>query len=258
MTTTVTTVPQTSIASIVVTVSGHTSGTLVALTRTDANGSRAVRLYEDQDLSSGLLVVTDAEAALVGPVVYSATVSVSGTAETATESTQFEDGISPRLHPAIRPDLGVTLSHVLQYNSTRPTATTVHQVIDRREPLVALGVQGARTGVIDLFANTYTDARAIESTLGQGETMMLRQAEYGGLDMYFTALSTEVYPDESRTAVRRWIVRVEFQEISWPSTPLFGSVGWTIAASLARNATLADSQAEFPTVGDLLIGPEVL
>lgn len=255
MTTTITATPNTSNGSVVVEVAAPLTATLVSLTRTDVNGLHSVRLYADQDLSDGELVVTDAEAALTGSVVYAVTVDDSGL-EDATDTATFDgDTVAPRIAPAVRPDLGVELTSVLTYTSRRETTSVVHQVIGRADPLVSIGVQAKRTGQMGLFCLTYADALAVEDALGTGEILLLRQQDYPGLDMYFTGTASDLRPFDDVTATRRWEVTVEFTEVAWPTGDLFGSIGWTVGASLARNATLADSMAEFATIGDLAVGP---
>lgn len=260
MATTLTATANTTTASVLLVVDAPTGATLVALTRTDVNGSRPVRLLDGQDLDgTGALTITDYEPALTGSVGYAVTVLAGVTREDATATaTLASTAILPRLAPAVRPDLGVTLSMVRAYESSRPASTTEHVVIGRRDPLVALGVQGTRRGTLGLFCPTYADVIAVEAALGTGEIVLLRQQDFPGLDMYLTAITSQVRPFDEETTVRRWECVVEYVETAAPTGALYGALGWDYAASLARNATFAESLAEFATFGDLTAGPAVV
>lgn len=260
MATTLTATANTSTAAVLLVVDAPAGSSLVALTRTDVNGSRPVRLLDGQDLDgTGALTITDYEPALTGTVGYAVTILDGATREDATATVTFEGtAMLPRLAPAVRPDLGVTLSMVRTYEASRASTTTVHDVIGRRDPLVSLGVQGARRGVMGLFCPTYADALDVEAALGAGEVVLLRQQTYPGMDLYLTATSSLVRPSDEETTIRRWEVTVEFVETAAPLGALYGALGWDYAASLARNATFADSLAEFATFGDLTAGPAVV
>jgi len=258
--TTLTATANATTAAVLLVVDAPTGATLVALTRTDVNGSRPVRLLDGQDLDgTGALTITDYEPALTGAVGYAVTILDGVTREDATDTVTFDGtAMLPRLAPAVRPDLGVTLTMVRTYEATRASTTTVHDVIGRTDPLVSLGVQGTRRGALGLFCPTYADARAVEATLGAGEVVLLRTQEFEGLDMYLVGTSSQVRPFDDETTIRRWEVVVEFVETAAPLGALYGALGWDYAASLARNATFADSLAEFATFGDLTAGPAVV
>lgn len=260
MATTLTATANTTTAAVLLVVDAPTGATLVALTRTDVNGSRPVRLLDGQGLDgTGALTITDYEPALTGAVGYAVTVLNGAVREDATDTVTFDGTVMlPRLAPAVRPDLGVTLTMVRTYEASRASTTTVHDVIGRPDPLVSLGVQGTRRGTLGLFAPTYSGALDVEAALGAGEVVLLRQQTYAGLDMYLTATSSQVRPFDDETTIRRWEVTVEYVETAAPLGALYGALGWDYAASLARNATFADSLAEFALFSDLTAGPAVV
>ena len=222
----------------------------LSIIRSDANGVRAVRLRQDEDLIGGELIVTDYEPALTGPLTYTVT-----TTETATTSTAL-DLDQVWLTVPVVPTYSERLSLVTGYTAESQSATTVHTVINREDPVLTLGRLRLRTGVLEVWCATYTTARAVRGVYARGEVVMLRQADYPGLDMYHAltgTLTQEPHPENTET--QRWRVAVEYTEVAPPTAPLAGALGWTYAESTARNPTYAASAAEFPTYGDLYVGP---
>lgn len=231
---------------------------LVALTRGDANGTRPVRMYDGQAISDGVLVTTDPEAALTGFISYTAVVQPSsGTAVRVQASVDMTGLVSRgRIAPASVPSLGGWFDLSTGVTIGRESTTTVAQVINRPDPLVTLGSQTSRSGTLSIWCPTYEAGTALEAVFNTGEVVLVRQPDYLGLDMYVVGTRTSLDLQREMTDPRRWVLEVEYTEVAAPTTNLRGSIGWTIAESFARNATLDTSRAEFPTVLDLLIGPE--
>jgi hypothetical protein len=232
--------------------------TLTSLTRADNNGTRPVRLYEGQGLSDGVLVTVDPEPALRGLVSYTAVVhdSVGNTDVTVYASTSLDSLVHrSRIAPASIPSQGQWYDLAPEMSLGRSTTTTLAQVINRPDPLVTLGSQTLRSGTMQIFANDYQMGAALEAVFNRGEIVFVRQADHPGLDMYIVGTRTSLNIQSQLTTPRRWILEVDYSEVAAPTTLLRGSIGWTVATSLARNSTLAASRAEFPTVLDLLIGP---
>lgn len=233
--------------------------TLKTLTRSDDNGTRSVRLYEGQGLSDGVLVTTDPEPALTGLVSYTAVVhnSTSGTDTTVNASATLAGSVGrSRLAPASVPSQGQWFDYALDLSMSRDTTSVVTQVINRPDPLVTLGSQTLRSGTLTVYTPDYQSGAALEAVFNRGEVVFMRQPDYPGLDMYLVGTRTSLTPQVRVGKPAVWTLAVDYTEVTAPTTPLRGSLGWTIAESLARNATLAASRAEFPTVLDLLIGPE--
>lgn len=238
---------------------------LTSLIRSDSNGVRPVRLYEGQRISDGVLVTIDPEVALTGLVTYTGQVwdSATSTTTTVTASTNLTGLISrSRIAPASVPSLGTWFDLATSLSLGRSTTSQVDQVINRDDPLVTLGSQTTRSGTLTIFADDYEMGSRLEGVFNAREVVLLRQPDYPGLDMYLVGTRTSLDLQEDRVALpggqigRRWLLTVEYTEVASPTTALRGSIGWTIAESLARNATIDASRAEFPTVLDLLIGPE--
>lgn len=233
--------------------------TLKSLTRADNNGTRPVRLYEGQGLSDGALVTTDPEPALSGLISYTAVVRdvVGGTDVTVFASTSLDGQVTrSRIAPASIPSQGQWYDLAPDISLDRASTTTLAQVINRPDPIVTLGTQALRAGTLSIFADDYAMGTALESVFNRGEIVFVRQPDHPGLDMYIVGTRTSLRIQPELTRPRRWVLDVDYAEVAAPTTPLRGSIGWTIAESLERNPTLAASRAEFPTVLSLLLGPD--
>jgi hypothetical protein len=232
---------------------------LKSLTRSDDNGTRPVRLYEGQGLSDGVLVTLDPEPALTGLVAYTAVVhdAVTNKDVTVNASATLAGQVTrSRIAPASLPSAGAWFEHTLGISIDRQTTSTVAQVINRPDPLVTLGAQTLRAGVLTIWAEDYVTGSALESVFNRGEVVLLRQPDYPGLDMYVVGTRTSLSPVVRVGQPARWELSLDYTEVAAPTTPLRGSIGWTFGESAARNATFAASRTEFPTFLDLLIGPE--
>lgn len=233
--------------------------TLRSLTRSDSNGTRPVRLFEGQGLSDGVLVTVDPEPALVGLVTYTAVVrDTVGNVDVTVHASASLDGLvrRSRIAPASLPARGEWYELTPGLTLGRESTTTVAQVINRSDPLVTLGAQTLRSGTLRVFATDYAMGAALEAVFNTGEIVFLRQPDHAGLDMYVVGTRTSLELQPELTSPRRWILSVDYIEVAPPTTALRGSLGWTFAASTARNATFDASRQEFPTFLALLIGPE--
>lgn len=231
---------------------------LRSLTRTDANGLRRVRLQDGQSLSGGSLVVTDHECALTGRVLYRASTvptSAPGSRSWQSATTTLAGLLDrDRIAAAVRPATGVSPWLVLDAPATRPHATVVHEPIGRPDPLLAIGVQHTRRGVLSVLCQDYAEALALANVAGAGEVILWRQRTHPGLDLYFTALSTDVaWVDESDPA--RWQVQLAYVEVAPPSGPILGAYGWSVADLAAAGMSVEEVPDAYPTVADLTIGP---
>lgn len=228
------------------------------LMRTDANGTREVRLPPGLPLlSSGVYTVDDFEHSLIGNVKYTAVVTTPGGADQTGSKMVNVDGLwtDSFIAPAVLPRLGSSARIVESYGAESPTSSVIHDVIGRRDPLVAIGIQRLRRGTMRVWATDYAHAQDIVQTAGRGHILFWRQPDHPGLDMYFVAGAANVGPYDARTETRRWFVDLPYTEVKSPDSPLLGTIAWNFAASTDRNGTFFDSLDEFTTFADLLIGP---
>lgn len=236
---------------------------VVGLTRSDDNGARDVRAVAGVRMEDGTYLVTDHEAALDGLVTYTvATQRVdvpdpSTTTEVATASVRL-DVAGNRFTQVITPRLTAASKLVETYAADRASSGTVHDVIDRADPLVTKGVLRLRRGRMTVWSPTFEDATALASLFEAGDEVLWRQDEYSGLDMYFTAANVSVRPYDANTDPRRWAVELDYVEVAFPTAPIAGDEAWNFRAGALRNATFWDDLREFPTFADRLNGPPVV
>lgn len=252
--------PNATTGGVQLVLTAPTTHRLRALTRVDANGTASVRLLAGQGLSGGSLAVVDHEAALVGAVLYRAyTVPTSGGVVRPTEhaATTTLAGLRrrDRIASATRPATGVSPLLVTALEAVRPHASVVHEIIDRPDPLVSPGVQGLRRGALRILCDTYADARALEAVMASGDTMLWRQTEYTGMDMYFTALQVGSVVEEPMTSPRRWSTTIQYVEQLPPTSPVLGALGWTVAQLAGSGLQVSTVLTRYATVTALTIGP---
>lgn len=220
------------------------------LTRTDVNGVRPVRLLDGQEIIDGTLVVEDAEAALLGTITYSLT---SATGAVTSASTTLEGATGYRLAPAVFPQYAATAGLVTGFIGDRPSATTVHDVIGRADPVVRLAALGTRRGSMTFWCADYAQLVALLDVYRRGEVVLLRQPDHAGLDLYHVATDTTEQPYDAEG--RRWRLDVEYVEVSYPVGPLLGSSTWTWDDVAATYPTWDAVMAAYPTWNALQIGP---
>lgn len=236
---------------------------VVGLTRSDNNGARDVRAVEGVRMEDGTYLVTDHEAALGGLVTYTvATQRVdvpdpSSTTEVATAATRL-DVAGNRFTQVVTPRLAESARMVETYDAGQVSSGTVHEVIDRADPLVTKGALRRRRGRMTVWHQTYEDAERFTHLFDSGDEVLWRQATHRGLDMYLIADNVSTRPYDARTKVRRWAVELDYVEVAFPTAPIAGDAGWNFRAGALRNATFWDDLREFPTFSDRLNGPPVV
>lgn len=224
------------------------------LTRTDANGTSAVRLQDGQDLVGGVLLATDYEAALSGPITYTATLTPSEFASTTT-ALNMDIGLGRSLYimsVPVYPMYTEWVVLVTGWDMNRETTSTIHNVINRPDPIATLGRLRLRRGTLEITVGDYSDATRLASLYDRGEVVLLRQTHLLGADLYHVLSGqVSITPGDLRT----WNVSVDYTEVSRPTAPLAGGSGWTYERSAEFNTTYLASSLEFATYADLFIGP---
>lgn len=158
----------------------------------------------------------------------------------------------PRLHVPVMPNYTVGFDLATGYDAAVLSTSVRHDVIGRPDPLYNLGVASMRAGTLTIWCPDYAAAAEVLGIYSRAQVVMLRQADHPGLDMYHVLDgAARVTPVEAD----RWTVSVDYQEVRPPAAPLAGALGWTYADSTARHATYQASALEFPTYGDLYVGP---
>jgi len=239
MTVTITAAPSTVTGAAYLEIT--TTNPVVALTRTDKNGTRPVRLEAGALPFTGTATFRDYEPALSGPVLYRASTDY-GTAETSTTLA----GQGPRFTVPASPLLSVGAATVYDYAANRKTRSTVHEVIGRADPIIVRARMGTRTGTLSIVCADHADLMDLEAVFALGATVMFRQAEHAGLDMYFHATETAAVPNTGK-----WELTVSYVELTYPAGPVLGA--WTFADLAATGATFAEIAAAYPSFTALLL-----
>lgn len=210
-------------------------GITTQITRFDANGNATVRVPAGTFPRSTVLTYIDFEAALGSPVIYTA-----GNASATITLT----GELPMLVAPLRPAMSHIVDMVTEYDAGRPSLGTIHQGIDRTDPLVALGRLTMRSGSLRVWVPTAGRGRMIESTIDRSGVMLYKQIDHPGLDMYFTVTGSTLAPAQEGQG---WILTLNYQEIARPTSPISENV-WTfgdVATSYTSFANVTASYDDF-------------
>lgn len=199
--------------------SASTRDTSVTITREDANAGagRPVRapLAGSRPLA-GAYAVTDAEAALVGPVVYTVT-DVTGATATATVTLGLA-GARPRVADVRLPSTALELDAITGYESRAAAGSVVHWPAGRTDPVVVTG-PGRRTreGRLTVWCPDYATAGALVQLATPTAPLMLRQPDHPGMDMYFRALDAEPRAEQLLAGGWCWLVELGYVETAPPA-----------------------------------------
>lgn len=223
---------------------------VTSIVRSNNFGSATVRAAAGQfpTPATGTTVVTDYEAAQ-GLNSYTA-YHADGTTATAAASLVVE---APWLLVPIAPNYSEQVATITDYSAGRSTASTVHAIIGRPDPVVVLGKLGTRTGSLDVFTASLADAARVVRVFDRGEVVMLKQS-VPGLDMYLVAQDLSVAPysvqGEEDT---RYKLTVRYQEVIRPSGDLAGALGWTFDQMALEYSTFDSITANFASFDDLTL-----
>lgn len=220
----------------------------ITLTRSDANGSREVRLHSAVT-TGGALTATDYEPALSGAEVRYTVTDDDGYQETATVAMNVGH---PWIHVPTDPRFRKRLLSVLDYSAGRDSAASVHWLIDRGDPVVVSGPARTREGSLSVLTTSHMEAVQVQD-VADASTVMVRTTDHGDLDFYGVITRSSVTPSGENTSPRRWIVTLDFSETRPPS----GDLGpeWTIDDVAASAFTIDDIAYDYETVFKLVVGP---
>jgi hypothetical protein len=98
------------------------------------------------------------------------------------------------------------------YESSRATATVVHQILGRSAPNVSIRPAALRTGTLELiFANGEIDSKACEDAHAAGGVFTLSSTEASTIPMSYVANGAIARALDDTRAV--WILRIDFHEV---------------------------------------------
>lgn len=270
--------PQSTLKLISVSVDQITAGLgPLQIIRTDANGTRFVRLPADAEPdNTGAFSVTDYEAALVGTVDY---IVRDGLGFTATDSVTNvgEDyiGVVGALLGAVGLEslVGVPILRTYTDSRTYQQLTVDPKAVIGREDFTAVvtGDYGwtKRQGTLTLLIygaglssdDCWSWAQLIAERYTEGRVMLLRQTTYTGMDLYHVGRTVRVEPAEvwandagdGQTKRQTWQVVVDYVETGWPEGDLVGTQ-WTYADLAEDYLAYWQLPATFATYSDLAAG----
>lgn len=196
------------------------------ITRTDANGTALVvrEDLEGNDTVAGAMTIRDYEAALVGAVQYTVTDGNGGVANapliTATAQTNAGHGSWLTLPATARPGVPAAPTarplFVLDFDESSESRGTLHEIVGRWDPIDNPGPLGSRAGALECFCQTYAEAKAIRTALAAGDVGLIRQPDFPGLDLYFTADAVRIVKEDLDSATRRWAATIAYTEVAAP------------------------------------------
>lgn len=237
-----------SVGAVLIEISGAPAGA-VTITRADLNGSGTVRLQEGQEPISGFLTIFDYEAALNGTITY----QVLDSASTVTTDTVTTNVSNPFLNAPVLPHLRESIYAVEDYDSARENSSTVHNIVDRADPLVVSGPLRYAQGNLTLHATSFARAKAIEAIAAPGEVLLFRQPDFEGMDMYLVAKRVNIRPAERTISGRKWSVDIDYTAVKSPSGPVLSGT-WNFD-EIKAVGTFDAIKAQFPTFNALVAGP---
>lgn len=184
------------------------------LQRIDRNGAHVVANIPDP--VSGGFTFEDSAPALAGAVTYLLT-DWSGE-ETTNTHPGFTTIRNPILHAPNDYSIDARVLHsVTLYGESRGMSSTAHQIIGRDTPVVVTGPLRSRNGSFTLHCESFAEARAILDAYDSGTPLLLRQADFPGMDMYHIANDVRVDPYAEASALngRMWSLTVNYIETAW-------------------------------------------
>lgn len=236
---------------------------IATVMRTDAAGTRTLRTETGTLPSSATtLVLPDYEYSLEAGDTPTYTVYVGSLAyATVTADPNTDTGLLTLASPT-RPTAGLELnddegaagSVLATYEDTRAGQHTVHQVIDRTDPIVILRPGSLRTGTLTISCPDRTTARTVQDALSAGDVLQLRQSDVPDLTMYFVTTSAAVThaQDVPAAGQPRWSVVAQVTEVAWPTGDVVPVTVWTFDDVAAEYGDFNAVAATFATFADLL------
>lgn len=220
------------------------SGSVVTVTRSDANGTRPVRLIAGKLPRTGTFDLTDYEPSLTGQVQYRAKTSTEEAAAWTTLGSQLPRFVMPSI-----PLFSVEVDNVYAYAAARESRATVHEVVGRRDPIIVQGKLGTRRGSLGIYCPDHDSVMRLLAMFERGQTVMYRQSEHAGMDMYFIPVNASPAPSG-----KSWELSVSYVEMDYPAGDVQSDPDWTFTKLAATGGTFDAVAADYRTFVDLVLG----
>lgn len=223
------------------------TATVTRVRRSDANGSVDVRTMTGElPHPTGTDLVLDDYEAAQGASTY----TVTTTDGTVSGSIVLLLG-SPWLGTPEAPQFSAAVPAVLSYGAGSATRSTVHEPDGRYDPVVIVMGGATRRGTLTLEGGTYARALALLRLCQRGQTLMLRQTDHAGMDMYFIAQQADIVTSRTAGPGSLFDLDIQYIETGRPSGALSGALGWTWDALAAAYPTWDDVYDAYATWGDV-------
>lgn len=221
--------------------------------RTDTNGTRPVRLvagYSLPGIDSGTFI--DHEVALGGWVSYRLQHKDFSSLVWINTATSTGEPWSPRFLLPFTPAVSATALSVIAYDASHASRVTFHDVIGRPDPLVVEGSLSMRSGKLGVYFESLDRASALVELLRRGGTVLYRQSDHAGMDMYFHSEAVDLAVDPERGT--HWIVTVTYREIQFPPGEVVSTSGWTFDAARLAFTDFTEMALRHDSYQDLAMG----
>jgi hypothetical protein len=233
------------------------TGSVIRIERADANGTTDVRTLPGVlpwTYAAADLIIDDYEPAQ-GAVTYTALVT-SSPAPTVSASLSFDLG-APWLFVPLQPAYSAKLKTITNYSASRESRSSVHNLINRPDPVVISRNMAMRKGQLEAYAGDFQGVAQILDACDRGEILMLRQPEHAGMDMYFTAEKTSVSIGQINGAGTLWLVGIDYVETARPLGSIAGALGWTFAGLAASAPDFATMPRRYATFEDMRLDQRI-
>jgi hypothetical protein len=218
--------------------------------RSDVNGTQDVRTLTGQLPHTGTDVLTldDYEAAH-GPARYTVTTA----AGTVTSSIVMSLPM-PWFGTPENPQHSVSVNSFEDYAAGMSTLSTVHEPEGRDlDPIVIVRGGSTRRGSLRIEGGTYAAALKILRIFQRGQTMLLRQSDHAGMDMYFVPMHADIVTALAALKSSQFDVTCTYIEVARPNGALSGALGWTWAGLEAAFTTWGDVEEAYASWADVRI-----
>lgn len=214
--------------------------------RTDANGTADVRTMTGVlPHSTGVLILDDYEPAH-GVATY--TLTTAGGTVTGAITLALS---SPWLGTPEVPQYSAPVPAVLDYGAGTSTLSTVHEPDGRYDPIVIVRGASSRRGSLTVSGGSYPAALNLLRLCQRGQTMLLRQTQHNGMDMYFIPMQADIVTALAAGPSSQFDLTLQYIEVGRPTGALSGALGWTWESLAAAFPTWGDVFEAYATWGDV-------
>jgi hypothetical protein len=102
---------------------------------------------------------------------------------------------------------------ITDYNYTVPVRNTVHEILNRTNPIVTLAPASTRQGTLNIFCTSYAEAIAARDLHTRPGTFAWYTTDFvPATTMHYVTVGNITVTQDTATATR-WMVSVEYKEV---------------------------------------------